>query len=145
MGMTVTLDRMIHTKAVHHELGKTIGLGGCCAGGADTDLNPLDLVAMSLGACLLVMMAKAVQDKGLDLTGTCANTSYKLKNYKIQTLAVAIHCPFKLAPADRKFLQAASHGCPVYLAVKDGTDVKISFKWGTKPARKTKAACRCCK
>ena len=29
MGMTVTLDSMIHTKAVHHELGKEIGLAGC--------------------------------------------------------------------------------------------------------------------
>ena len=29
MGMTVTLDRMIHTIAVHHELGKEIGLEGC--------------------------------------------------------------------------------------------------------------------
>ena len=37
MGMTVALDKMIHTNAVHHELNKEIGLEGCCAfGGTDT-------------------------------------------------------------------------------------------------------------
>ena len=42
MGMTVTLDRMIHTNAVHHELGKEIGLEGCCAfGGKGEDPKPL--------------------------------------------------------------------------------------------------------
>ena len=52
MGMTVTLDRMIHTNAVHHELGKEIGLEGCCAfGGKGEDLNPIDLVAMGVASC----------------------------------------------------------------------------------------------
>src|ERR1700683_976633 len=63
MGMTVTLDRMIHTRATHHELGKEFGLGECAASGGD--LSPIDLLAISLASCLLLVMAKAARKKGI--------------------------------------------------------------------------------
>jgi putative redox protein len=139
MGMTVVLDRMIHSEAVHHELGKKIGLEGCCAfGGTGSDLNPIDLVAMGLGSCLMIVMAKAAEAKGFDLTGTWAETSYALVNYKIKTFRIVVNSPLKPSPADQKFLEKESHRCPVYLAVKDGAAVKVSFKWGTKAAPKAK-------
>ena len=95
MGMTVTLDRMIHTNAVHHELGKEIGLEGCCAfGGKGEDLNPIDLVAMGVASCMMIVMAKAAEGKGMDLTGTWAETRYELKDYKIASITVTIHSPY---------------------------------------------------
>ena len=148
MGMTVTLDRMIHTNAVHHELGKEIALEGCCAfGGKGADLNPIDLVAMGVGSCLMIVMAKAAEAKGLDLTGTWADASYDLKDYKIASITVKIHSPFSPSDADRGFLEKESHRCPVYLAVKDGTNVKIAFEWGsnaTPQATKSGKSCAQC-
>jgi putative redox protein len=145
MGMTVALDRMIHTEAVHHELGKKIGLEGCCAfGGTGTDLNPIDLMAMGLGSCLMIVMAKAAEGKGFDLTGTWADTSYALKDYKIQTFDIVIHSPFKPSPADQAFLEKESHRCPVYLAVKDGAKVNVSFEWASKSVPSAKEAVACC-
>ena len=95
MGMTVTLDRMIHTSAVHHELGKEIGLEGCCAfGGKGEDLNPIDLVAMGVASCMLIVMAKSAEGKGIDLTGTWADAAYDLKDYKIASMTVTIHSPY---------------------------------------------------
>ena len=145
MGMTVTLDRMIHTNAVHHELGKEIGLEGCCAfGGKGEDLNPIDLVAMGVASCMIIVMAKAAEGKDIDLTGTWADAAYELKDYKIVSITVTIHSPGSPTKADREFLEKESHRCPVYLAVKDTVAVKVAFDWGTKavPAAK-KSCCQC--
>jgi uncharacterized OsmC-like protein len=147
MGMTVTLDRMIHTNAVHHELGKEIGLEGCCAfGGKGEDLNPIDLVAMGVASCLMIVMAKSAEGKGIDLTGTWADTTYDLKDYKIASITVTIHSPYRPSEADRVFLEKESYRCPVYLAVKDGTAVTVAFDWGTTATQATKKAENgCCK
>ena len=148
MAMTVTLDRMIHTKAVHQELGKELGLEGCCAfGGKGADLNPIDLVAMGVASCLMIVMAKGAQGKGIDLTGTWAETAYELKDYKIASITVSIHSKDCPSEADRAFLERESHRCPVYLAIKDAVDVKVKFNWGSRAARATKtpkkACCQC--
>jgi uncharacterized OsmC-like protein len=146
MGMTVVVDRMIHTKAVHHELGKEIGLEGCCAfGGKGEDLNPIDLVAMGVASCLMIVMSKSAEGKGIDLTGTWADTSYELKDYKIASMAVTIHSPYSPKGDVRGFLEKESFRCPVYLAVKDGTKVTVAFDWGSKakPAGKPVGA-SCC-
>ena len=148
MGMTVTLDRMIHTNAVHQELGKEIGLEGCCAfGGKGEDLNPIDLVAMGVASCMIIVMAKSAEGKNIDLTGTWADAAYDLKDYKIASMTVTIHSPYSPSEADRAFLEKESHRCPVYLAVKDGVAVKVAFDWGTTatPAAKKadKSCCQC--
>ena len=145
MGMTVTLDRMIHSNATHHELGKEIGLEGCCAfGGTGSDLNPIDLMAMGLASCLMIVMAKSAEGKGLDLTGTWAETSYILKDYKIVSFTVAIHSPFSPTEADRSFLEQESRRCPVYLSLKDSVNVTVAFAWSDKTAPAAKKAARCC-
>ena len=113
MGMTVTLDRMIHTKAVHQELGKEIGLEGCCAfGGKGEDLNPIDLVAMGVASCMLIVMAKGAEGKGIDLTGTWADAAYELKDYKIASITVTIHSPQSPSEADRLFWRRRAIAAP---------------------------------
>ncbi len=148
MGMTVTLDRMIHTKAVHHELGKEVGMEGCCAcGEKGEDLNPIDVVAMSVASCMIIVMAKSGAGKGIDLTGTWADAAYDLKDYQIASITVTIHSPYSPTEAEREFLEKESHCCPVYLALKDGVAVKVAFDWGTTAtpaAKKTgKSCCQC--
>ena len=132
MGMTVTLDRMVHTTAVHHDLDRSIGLEGCCAfGGEGKDLNPIDLVAMGVASCLMIVMANSGKGKGLDLTGTWADTGYELKDYKIASITVTIHSPYSPSASEQEFLEKEALRCPVYLAVKDGVAVTVAFDWGT--------------
>ena len=139
---------MIHAKAIHHQLGKEVGLGGCCAeGGEGEDLNPIDLVAMSVASCLLIVMAKSAQRKDIDLTGTWADAAYDLKDYKIASISVTIHASILPTESDRKFLEQESHRCPVYLALKDGVSVNVAFDWGTKltptAGQNKKTCCQC--
>lgn len=146
MGMIVTLDRMIHVNAVHQELGKEIGLGSCCCGCGDkaTDLNPIDLLAMGVASCLIIVMAKGAEGQSLDLTGTWAETSYAIKDYKIASIAVTVHSPCSPSGTQREFLEKESHRCPVYLAVKDNVDVTVAFDWGTAVAPVAKKAAQSC-
>jgi uncharacterized OsmC-like protein len=147
MGMTITLDRMIHTLAVHHELGAEIALEGCCAfGGQGLDLNPIDLMAMGLGSCLMIVMAKSAETRDIDLTGTWAETSYDLINYKIDAFHIAIHSPYRPPDEEQQFLEQESLRCPVYLAVKEGPRIDITFVWGasanaTPVAQKPESTC----
>ena len=150
MGMTVTLDRMVHTNAIHHELGKTIGLQSCCAScGNEDDLNPVDLLAMSVASCMLILMATGAKQKGIDMTGTWANTAYdlNLKEYKVDSITVTVYSPCSPSTAEREFLEKEGHRCPVYLAVKDTVAVNVAFAWGsaaTPAAKKTeKSCCQC--
>ena len=99
---------------------------------------------MGLASCLMIVMAKAVEGKGLDLTGTWAETGYTLKDYKIASFTVAIHSPFSPSKDERAFLEQESHRCPVYLSVKDSVDVKVAFAWGDKAGPLAKSTAKCC-
>jgi uncharacterized OsmC-like protein len=150
MGMTVTLDRMIHTSAVHQGLGKTIGLESCCSHGAKVEeLNPIELLSMSVASCMLILMATGAKEKGLDLTGAWAETDYdlNLKDYKITSIAVAVHLPCAPPAAERAFLEQEGHRCPVYLAVKDTVAVNVAFHWGSlaTPTPKQDGKSCCCR
>ena len=142
MAVTVELDRMIHAKAelpaAGDEIRREIGLEGDCASSAG-DLNPIDLLAMSTAACLMIVMAKGAKARRIDLTGTWADAACDLKNYIIQSIRVTVHSPFQPSDEDRAFLEKESHQCPVYLAVKDGANVKVAFEWGSSARPKTKA------
>ena len=134
MGMTATLDRMVHSKAIHHELGIEIGLGDCSApGGSGGDLSPIDVMAMSIATCLMLVMGKGARTKGIDLTGTWADIAYDLdlKDYIIRSVSVTIHSSQTPLDIDRAFLEKESHKCPVYLAVKDNVKVNVAFEWGS--------------
>lgn len=134
MAVTVELDRMIHAKAVlptaGNGIGREIGLEGDCAS-SGSDLNPVDLLAMSTAACLIIVMAKGAKARGIDLTGTWADAACVLEHYVIQSIRVTVHSPFQPSDQDRAFLEKESHQCPVYLAVKDGANVKVAFEWGS--------------
>ena len=103
-------------------------------GGKGEDLNPIDLVAMGVASCLMIVMAKSGEGKGIDLTGTWADADYDLKDYKIASVTMTIHSPYSPAEAEREFLEKESRRCPVYLAVKDGVAVKVVFDWERWPS-----------
>jgi len=129
MGMTVTLDGMNHTRAIHHDLGKEMGLGECAASGGD--LSPIDLLAIGLASCLILVMAKSARKKGIDLTGTWAEVADEVKDYKIAAISVKIRSPQNPSDADREFLEKESHNCPVYLAIEGNVTLNVLFDWGS--------------
>jgi uncharacterized OsmC-like protein len=126
--MQVVYDKNVHTVASHHPLKRTIPLEGCSAfGGKGLDLNPIDLVAMGLASCLLIVMGKTAEAEQLDMAGAKADVSYDLVNYRIARIKVAIHLPKKLSAADQSKLESASQKCPVFLAIHPEVKVTVSY------------------
>ena len=108
--MQVVYDKNVHTIAYHHPLKAKIPLEGCSAfGGQGLDLNPIDLVAMGVASCLMIVMGKTAEAEKLDIVGAKAETSYDLVNYRIAAITVTIHLPKKLAVSDQQKLETASN------------------------------------
>jgi uncharacterized OsmC-like protein len=128
--MQVVYDRNVHTVASHHPLKKTMPLEGCSAfGGKGFDLNPIDLMAMGLASCLMIVMGKTAEAGKLDIVGAKADVSYDLVNYRIGQIKVVIHLPKKLSAADQSKLETASKKCPVFLAIHPDVKVTVSYIW----------------
>jgi len=128
--MQVVYDRNVHTVAYHHPLKQTIPLEGCSAfGGKGLDLNPIDLVAMAVASCLMIVMGKTAEAEKLDIVGAKADTSYDLVNYRIAAIKVTIRLPKKLAVADQTKLESASKKCPVFLAIHPDVRVTVDYVW----------------
>ena len=128
--MQVVYDRNVHTVASHLSLKKTIPLEGCSAfGGTGLDLNPIDLVSMGLGSCLMIVMGSTAKAENLNIVGATADVSYELANYKIAEIHVTIHLPNKLSPTDQSKLESASKKCPVFLAIDRDVKVVVDFIW----------------
>ena len=128
--MFVEYDRNVHTIAHHVPLAQDIPLEGCSAfGGKGEDLNPIDLVAMGLASCLMIVMGKAAEARDLCIVGANANVSYDLVNYRIAAINVDINLPNKLDPADQTRLEVASKNCPVFLAIAPDVKVTVNYIW----------------
>jgi uncharacterized OsmC-like protein len=129
-GMQVVYDKNVHTVASHHPLKKTMPLEGCSAfGGKGIDLNPIDLVAMALASCLMIVMGKTAEAEKLDIVGAKADVNYDLVNYRIAQIKVVIHLPKKLPASDQTKLETASKKCPVFLAMHPEVKVEVSYLW----------------
>ena len=128
--MQVVYDRNVHTVASHIPLKQTIPLEGCCAfGGKGLDLNPIDLMAMGVASCLMIVMGTTAEAEKLDIVGAKADVSYDLVNYRIAQIKVAIHLPKKLSAADQSKLETASKKCPVFLAIHPDVKVTVNYIW----------------
>ena len=131
--LSVIYDRDIHTKASHSASKLEIGLAGCC--GAD-ELNPFDLLALSLGGCLLTLMGQAAFQRGLDIVGAKACVDYELDDYRVKQISVRLEMPKALTAIDRKNLEKASQSCPVYRALDPALEVNIDYCWPNESAPK---------
>ena len=129
--LEVIYDRNVHTVAYHHPLKQEISLEGCSAfGGKGADLNPIDLLVMGIGSCMMIVMGKTAEAEKLDIVGAKAVVSYDLENYQIAAITVEICLPKKFAPEDQSKLETASQKCPVYLALHPSVKKNISYRWG---------------
>jgi uncharacterized OsmC-like protein len=126
--LSVVYDRNVHGVASHPALQSSIPLGACAAD-ERSELNPIDMMAMGLASCLLILMGKTAAAEKLDMTGAKADVSYELQDYRLMSFRVDVQLPKKLAAQDQAKLEAASKACPVYLAIHPDVKVTVNFNW----------------
>lgn len=128
--LEVVYDANVHATAKHVTFGEPISLETC---GLPADqasmLNPIDLTALGLAGCLLIVMGKAAQARDLCIVGARAEVCYETANYRIAAFNVKITMPGKLECADRQRIEASHRTCPVYLAINPEVKVNVEFVW----------------
>ena len=101
--------------------------------GRGESFSPTDLVAASLGTCMLTVMGMAARTQGLDITGSTATVDKEMTTTaprRIASLTVRIHVPGETSADDRVKLERAAHTCPVHRSLHPEVQTPIEFVWG---------------
>ena len=106
--------------------------------GKGDNFSPTDLLATSVGTCLLTIMAIKARSNGWEIE----DINLKIKknmtensNRKIKELIIDIFIPSNLPKIKFDFLVSAAHQCPVTKSLSESISLKI--KWHYKGLIKT--------
>jgi putative redox protein len=95
--------------------------------GRGESFSPTDLLAASMGSCMVTTMAIASKNRNLDLKGTTVHVAKEMASNprRIGRLIVEITLPSHISQDDFKFLENAALTCPVHRSVHP--DMQIDF------------------
>jgi uncharacterized OsmC-like protein len=129
-GIRIVYDEPLHCTATHPQTKKRLESdAGKGFGGKGECYNPLDLVSVALGSCIMLVMGKVAQGDGLDIQGAEATVVSEMADMRIAKMKVTLRMPRSLPEADRAKIEKASEMCPVYQALKPTVAVQVGFIW----------------
>ena len=98
--------------------------------GEGTDFAPTDLLASSLGTCVITIMGIEAKRRGWEL-GQIQIDVYKIMTTegprKIKTLVLEIYMPSEIDSQKYKILQRTAEDCPVKLNLESSLDIKLNW------------------
>ena len=97
--------------------------------GLGRKFSPTDLVASSLGSCLLTIMGIVAKRHDLDLGNTYANIEKHMgeKPRRISKINIDIFFDEKIDSKNKNLLIRTSKHCPVHNSLDKGIDININF------------------
>jgi len=101
--------------------------------GRGESFSPTDLIATSLGTCMLTTMGIVARTINVDLTGATATVEKEMTSTpprKVHRLTVEIRVPLATTPENRQRLENAAHTCPVKKSIHPDIETPIEFVWG---------------
>ena len=98
--------------------------------GEGKDFAPTDLLASSLGTCVITIMAIEAKRRGWKI-GKIQIDVYKIMTAegprKIKNLVLEIYMPSEIDPHKYKILQSTAEDCPVKLNLEGSVDIKMNW------------------
>ncbi len=121
----------MHTEAKHSLSGSVIHTDAPIDhDGEGKDFAPTDLLASSLGTCIITIMGIEAKRRGWEL-GQIKIDVYKTMTSegprKIKTLVLEIFMPTELDFEKYKILQRNAEDCPVKLNLQSYVDIKLNL------------------
>ena len=101
--------------------------------GRGESFSPTDLIATSLGTCILTTMGIVARTLNFDLTGASATVDKEMTSApprRISRLTVAIRIPRTTSPENQLRLENAAQACPVKRSLHPDIETPIEFVWG---------------
>lgn len=123
----------LHCKAVHLKSGKSIETD------APTDNNgkgeafsPTDLLATSLGLCMITIMGIKGNEMGIGLGGTQISVEKVMASgpRRVAEVHLKVIIPHHPSEKDRAILEAAGRACPVAKSLHPDVLQNVEFIWG---------------
>ena len=98
--------------------------------GKGTDFAPTDLLASSLGTCVITIMGIEAKRRGWEIENIQIDV-YKIMTVdgprKIKTLVLEIYMPSNIDSQKYKILQRTADVCPVKLNLESSVDIKLNW------------------
>lgn len=122
----------LHTECTHESGAKIITDAPKDNMGKGGDFSPTDLFAVSLGSCMMTLMAITAHKLGIELKGMSAEVEKEMSSAprRIGKLIVRIRSPFLPNPIAREKLEKEALNCPVHLSLHPDIKVEVDFVWG---------------
>lgn len=94
------------------------------------EMNPGELLANALGACMLTMIGFLAARRGENLEGTEISLvpGFDEKHSRVTQFAIEFHFPEGLTQTQKDFYAKAAESCPVHHTLKDDISYKITVK-----------------
>lgn len=136
MTSTVTYEGDLRTRCEHVRSGSIIETDPPIDNkGKGERFSPSDLVATSLGSCMLTIMGMRANEMNVDLKGTRIDIEKIMKSdpRRIGAINLTFHFPDALVLNDRQqtILQRAAETCPVAYSIHPDIEVQVKFNWKT--------------
>ena len=115
--ITCTYTGDLHCEATHSGSGATLSTDAPLDNeGRGEAFSPTDLLATSLGTCMLTIMGITARSRGWSLEGASASVDKVMSSEgprRIDTLRVTLYLPDQLDDDQRALLQRVAEQCPV--------------------------------
>lgn len=123
----------LHTECTHECGAKIETAAPIDHMGKGDAFSPTDLFALSLGSCMVTVMAIHSRKFGVELKGMSAEVEKEMQTVgvrRIGKLIVRIRCPILPEAGVREKLEKTALECPVHLSIHPEIKVEVDFVWG---------------
>jgi putative redox protein len=129
----VAYEGDLHTSALHGPSGAKLATDAPVDNeGRGESFSPTDLLATSLGACMLTVMGILARRKGWDMRGARVSVEKHMQTQPIRRvgrLALRFDMPAGIPGEARTLLERAADTCPVHKSLHPDVVVDVSFHW----------------
>jgi len=135
MTSTVVYEGSLRTVCTHLRSGNSFQTDAPLDNnGKGERFSPTDLLATSLGTCMITVMGIKAREFGLDLDGVKIEVLKIMKSNprRVGGINLTFHIPFELKNLDektRELLKNTGKTCPVQLSIHP--DIEVNIDWGS--------------
>lgn len=123
----------LHCRAVHGPSGAVIVTDAPKDNqGKGEAFSPTDLLATSLGVCMITIMGMYARTKGVDLKGARVHVTKEMvadPQRRVGKLRVSFDLPRHVAEESRRAMERAAESCPVRLSLGHDVEIETAYRW----------------
>jgi putative redox protein len=128
----ISYEGDLRTYCAHGSSSQVIHTDAPLDHGKGEYFSPTDLLAISLGSCVLTLMGVVAKRLNIDITGTRTTVEKEIKESprRLGKLILHIYCPKNFGEKIHTQLEKAAKVCPVHESLHPDILQEMHFHWG---------------